>query len=54
MLNQFSRSIKEWLLDYNELEINNMVASGSTCKVFQGKYKNIKVAIKKISGIKNA
>ena len=43
--------MKEWIIDYDSLEFHNVIASGSTCTVYKGKYKNNLVAIKKIKGV---
>lgn len=51
ILNQFSMSVDEWNIHYKDLKFNNLIGSGSTCKVYRGTYKNLDVAIKKITGI---
>ncbi len=53
LLKEFKRSVEEWIIDFNELHLDNLIATGSTCKVYKGKYKNISVAIKKITGVQN-
>lgn len=46
---QFSINIENWLLDYDDLELEETLASGSTCVVFKGKYRNLDVAIKRLN-----
>ena len=48
MLNMFARSTDEWIVDFNELIFEKLIASGSTCHVYKGLYKNLTVAIKKL------
>lgn len=50
MVQEFNSSINEWIIEYNDLSLNEMIASGSTCQVYKGKYRNTSVAIKKILG----
>ena len=50
MVQEFNSSINEWIIEYNDLTLNDMIASGSTCQVYKGKYRNLSVAIKKIIG----
>ena len=48
IMNEFSRSASEWIVDFNELEFGKLIATGSTCHVYQAFYKNVPVAIKKL------
>ena len=48
MFDEFKRSMDAWFIDFNELEIGVLIASGSTCQVHKGSYKNMSVAIKKL------
>jgi serine/threonine protein kinase len=54
LIKEFSSSINEWIIDYDQLILNDLIASGSTCQVYKGRYKNNNVAIKKIIGIENS
>lgn len=44
----FSRSVTEWIIDFNEQNFGKLIATGSTCHVYRGMYKNLPVAIKKL------
>lgn len=48
LMGQFARSVDEWLINFTDLEFNNLIATGSTCQVYRGTYRNIPVAIKKL------
>ena len=48
LFNKFSRSVEEWIVDFNEIEFDNLIATGSTCHVHKGLYKSLPVAIKKL------
>ena len=48
IMNEFSISASEWIVDFNELEFGKLIATGSTCHVYQAFYKNVPVAIKKL------
>ena len=48
ILDEFKRSLDAWIIDYEELKLDELIASGSTCKVYKGTYKNMKVAIKQL------
>lgn len=48
LMNQFARSVDEWILNFNEIQIDSLIATGSTCQVYKGTYKHIQVAIKKL------
>jgi serine/threonine protein kinase len=46
---EFEKSIEQWIIEYGDLEFNELMASGSTCKVYHGYYRNLEVAIKKLN-----
>ena len=46
---EFEKSIEQWVIEYGDLEFNELMASGSTCKVYHGHYRNMEVAIKKLN-----
>jgi serine/threonine protein kinase len=48
ILSEFKRSLDAWIIDYDELKFEELIASGSTCTVHKGLYKNMKVAIKRL------
>lgn len=48
LFHKFSRSVDEWIVDFNEIEFGKLIATGSTCHVYKGYYKNLPVAIKKL------
>ena len=48
ILSEFKRSLDAWIIDYNQLKFEELIASGSTCTVHKGVYKNMKVAIKRL------
>ena len=48
LMGQFARSVDEWLINFADLQFNNLIATGSTCQVYRGTYRNIPVAIKKL------
>lgn len=48
LMKEFARSIEEWVLEYNELLMDTLIATGSTCQVYKGLYRNMTVAIKKL------
>ena len=48
LLTKFSRSVEEWIIDFNEIEFGKLIATGSTCQVYRGFYKSLPVAIKKL------
>jgi serine/threonine protein kinase len=49
METEFEKSIEQWIVEYGDLEFNELMASGSTCKVYHGYYRNLEVAIKKLN-----
>jgi serine/threonine protein kinase len=48
ILSEFKRSLDAWIISFGELKFEELIASGSTCTVHKGIYKNMKVAIKKL------
>ena len=48
ILSEFKRSLDAWIIDYDQLKFEELIASGSTCTVHKGVYKNMKVAIKRL------
>lgn len=48
ILDEFKRTLDAWIIDFSELKFDELIASGSTCQVHKGMYKNMKVAIKKL------
>ena len=48
ILSEFKRSLDAWIINYEELKFEELIASGSTCTVHKGVYKNMKVAIKRL------
>ena len=46
---EFGKNIENWLLDYDDLVLEDTLASGSTCVVFKGRYRNLEVAIKRLN-----
>ena len=48
ILSEFKRSLDAWIIDYDQLQFDELIASGSTCTVHKGVYKNMKVAIKRL------
>ena len=46
---EFEKSVDQWIIEYEDLNFNEMMASGSTCKVYHGTYRNMEVAIKKLN-----
>lgn len=54
IINSFKKALKEWILDPKEIKLGKTIASGSTCKVVKGKYKNNIVAVKRIFGLIDA
>lgn len=46
---EFEKGIEQWIIEYGDLEFNELMASGSTCKVYNGTYRNLEVAIKKLN-----
>jgi len=49
LLSVFARSVDEWIVNYNDIVFENQIANGSTCLVFRGAYRNLPVAIKKLT-----
>jgi hypothetical protein len=49
LMKAFARSVDEWIIDFNELKFDSLIATGSTCNVYRGSYKNQTVAIKKLT-----
>ena len=48
ILSEFKRSLDAWIITYDDLKFEELIASGSTCTVHKGVYKNMKVAIKRL------
>ncbi len=48
LLKAFARSVYEWIIDFEDIKFDLLIASGSTCNVYRGSYKNLPVAIKKL------
>jgi serine/threonine protein kinase len=48
LMKAFARSVDEWIIEFHELRFDSLIASGSTCNVYRGSYKNLTVAIKKL------
>ena len=46
---EFEKSVDRWVLEYGDLTFHEIMASGSTCKVYHGYYRNLEVAIKKLN-----
>lgn len=49
LLSIFARSVDEWIVNFNDIVFENLLASGSTCNVYRGYYRNLCVAIKKLT-----
>ena len=49
LLSVFARSVDEWIVNFNDLNFENLLASGSTCNVYRGFYRSLCVAIKKLT-----
>ena len=49
LMKAFARSVEEWIIDFNDLNFDSLIATGSTCNVYKGSYKNQIVAIKKLT-----
>ena len=45
---EFNKGIEEWIIEFGDMEFREMIATGSTCNVYRGYYRNIEVAIKKL------
>jgi serine/threonine protein kinase len=48
LLKAFARSVDEWIVDFQDIKFESLIATGSTCNVYKGSYKNLTVAIKKL------
>lgn len=53
-MSELRKTVEEWIIDPKVVDIQQVIATGSTCQVYKGVYKNNFVAVKKINGIKNA
>ena len=53
LMSEFRRSVNEWIVNYDEIKIDKMISNSETSKVYRGSYKNIDVAIKKITNVSN-
>lgn len=49
LMKAFARSVDEWIINFNDLKFDSLIATGSTCNVYKGSYKNQIVAIKKLT-----
>ncbi len=49
----FKRSVREYSIDFGDFKIGNLISTGSSCQVYEGKYRNQKMAVKHLQKSKD-